>query len=208
MADKRQIKRSIKQLQGIQTWKLVILLILMLFITATFLRINNTGMIARRQAIAAADKTGNIDDITGRVYALQRFSSAHMNASTGVFYLQEQYNRDAQQAIERAASASTENARINAEAEAICKPQFSGWSSAYMQCFLNELSKRPGSETLPEPELPNPALYRYSFVSPRWSPDFAGFSLLISAILTGVIIVRLLSLAILRMLLKHHYREL
>ncbi|MBP6037738.1 MAG: hypothetical protein KA604_00175 [Candidatus Saccharimonas sp.] len=208
MADRRHIGRSIKQLQKVKTWQLALLLVLMLFITATFLRLNNIGMVERRNAVSAADKSGNIEYISARIYDLQRYSAAHMNADTGTFYLQEQYNRDAQKALSDTANSSVESARANAEAEAVCHPQFRGYSSAYMQCFLAELAQYPSAETLPEPKLPDPALYRYGFVSPLWSPDFAGWSVLVCIFIILVIIGRGLSLAILRLLLRRHYQRL
>lgn len=208
MSDRQQVRKSISQLQKVKTWQLLLLLILMLFVAATFLRLNNTGMIERRKAVIAADKAGSVDVITSRLYDLQRWSAAHMNADTGTFYLQEQYNRDAQKAIASSSDLSAASAKANAEAEAVCHPQFRGWSTAYMQCFLAELAKHPTSEKLPEPKLPSPALYQYNFVSPLWSPDFAGWSALACLLIVLVIIGRLMSLGILRLLLRRHYRNL
>ena len=207
--DKRRVKRSIKQLQVIKTWQLIILLVLMLFITATFLRLNNVGMISRRNAVAAADKSGDVDQIQQRLYDLQRYAAGHMNADTGVMYLQEQYNRDVQRQAESASSSgSTKALEIRRQAEEVCRPQFNGWSPAYVQCYVNELNKHPSDEISAQLTPPSSALYRYSFVSPLWSPDFAGFSIVVSLIISLFIFLRLLSLAILRMLLKRHYHEL
>ncbi len=210
MADKRTVRRSIKQLQRVKTWRLVVLLILMLFLTATFLRLNNTGMVARRHAIAAADKSGNVDDIAARIYDLQRYSAAHMNANTGVFYLQEQYNRDVQkQAVDASGSGSARALEIRRAAEDVCKPQFNGWSQAYVRCYVDELNKHPADEIASAKlQLPSAAQYRYSFVSPAWSPDFAGWSIVICFGLLFMIAMRLMSMVVLRLLLKRHYREM
>lgn len=207
MSDRRQVRRSIQQLQKVKTWQLVLLLILMSFVAATFLRMNNTGMVQRRNAVAAADKVGNVPDITARIYDLQRWSAAHMNADSGTFYLQEQYNRDAQRALSQSSDLSAASAQANADAEAVCRPQFNGWSTAYMQCFLAELAKHPSSEKLPEPKLPSPALYRYSFVSPLWSPDFAGWSIIGCLVIIIMIIGRIISLFVLRLMLRRHYQS-
>lgn len=207
--DKRNVRRSIKQLQVIKTWQLIILLVLMLFISATFLRMNNVGMVSRRNAVAAADKSGDIDQIQQRLYDLQRYSAAHMNAETGVMYLQDQYNRDVQRQAESASTTGSAKAlEIRRAADAVCRPQFTGWSPAYVQCYVNELNKHPADEITAQLTPPSSALYRYSFTSPLWSPDFAGFSLLLSALIGLMILLRLLGLAILRLMLKHHYREL
>jgi hypothetical protein len=206
--DKRQVRRSIKQLQLIKTWQLIILLILMLFITATFLRLNNTGMVSRRNAIASADKSGDVDQITQRLYDLQRYSAAHMNADSGVMYLQEQYNRDVQRQAENASQTGTaRDIAIRREAEEVCKPQFNGWSPAYVQCYVNELNKHPSDEVSQQLTPPSSALYKYNFTSPIWSPDFAGISVVITLLILIVIVFRLIGLIILRALLRRHYRE-
>jgi len=206
VTDKHQVKRGIHELQRVKTWQLVILFVLVAFIAATLLRLNNVGMVQRRNAVIAADKNGVIDDIHARLYDLQRYSAAHMNAETGVFYLQEQYNRDTTKALQAAQDANP-NSTANAEAERVCKPQFSGYSTAYLQCFIRELEKYPTSETLPDVKTPNPALYRYSFSSPLWSPDAAGLSIVVGMVILLVIILRLIALSVLHLLLKRSFRD-
>lgn len=207
MTDKRQVRKNIKRLQRVKTWQLLILLILIGFLTATFLRLNNIGMIQRRDAVLAADKVGDDESMVNRLYDLQRYSAAHMNADTGAFYLEQQYKRDAQNAVDAAKNDDNPNGNINVKAEAVCKPQYTVWSTAYVQCFTDELAKYPPS---PDPvenvTLPSPDLYRQNFASPLWSPDFAGWSTLVFIIIIILIITRLASLGVLRLLLKQHYR--
>ncbi len=207
LADKRHIRKGIRRLQRIKTWQLLILLILAGFLAATFLRLNNIGMIQRRDAVLSADKEGDVNVIQSRLYDLQRYVFEHANASTGQFYLEHQYRRDAQKAVDAASSDSNPNGNINAKAEAVCRPQYSVWSPAYVQCFTDELSKYPPS---PDPTqnvtLPRVDLYKKEYVSPLWSPDFAGWSLVVCAVIVLMIITRLISLGILRLLLKRHYR--
>ena len=59
MADKRVARRNLRRLERVKTWQLLILFVLVCFVAATFLRINNVGMIQRRSAVATADKSGN-----------------------------------------------------------------------------------------------------------------------------------------------------
>lgn len=207
LADKRSIGRGIKNLQAVKTWQLAVILVLLLVVAATLLRMNNTGMVAIRNAVLAADKSGDVNALATRMNELRDYSLSHMNATVKPLYLQEQYNRDAQKAINSTADLSGAAADAHAKAEAACHPLYSGWSTNYMNCFLRELAKYPTSDKLPEPNLPNPALYRYSFASPLWSPDFAGWSVLACIILALVIVVRLITLAILRVLLHRRYRE-
>lgn len=209
VADTRRVKQSIRQLQRIKTWQLLILLILMGFVAATFLRLNNIGMIQRRDAVLAADKTGDTSVIQSRLYDLQRYAAAHVNSDTGSFYLEQQYRRDAQRAVDAAKNDDNPNGNINVKAEAVCKPQYTVWSPAYVQCFADELAKYPPS---PDPAqnvtLPSTNLYRYNFASPLWSPDFAGWSVLACAVILLMIVARLISLGILRLLIRRHYKSI
>ncbi|HET8883884.1 MAG TPA: hypothetical protein VFM68_00230 [Candidatus Saccharimonadales bacterium] len=207
MADKRQVRKSIKQLQRIKTWQLLVLLLLMAFVAATFLRLNNIGMSERRDAVMAADKAGDSEVTKSRLYSLQRYVASHMNTNTGPFYLEGQYRRDAQKLVDAAKDSNTSGININALAEQVCRPQYTVWSPAYVQCFADELAKYPPS---PDPvqnvNLPSTELYRYSFAGPTWSPDFAGWSLAICVAIIAMILARLGSLLVLQLLLKHHYR--
>lgn len=196
-----------RQIQRIKTWQLLIILVLSGFVAATFLRLNNIGMAQRRESVLQADKDGRDEDMFNRMLDLQHYVAAHMNADTGQFDLTEQYKRDAQLAINAATNDANPNGNINAKADAVCAPRFDIYSTAYLQCFLDELNKYPAAPELPnEVDLPNPALYRHSFASPLWSPDFAGFSVLIFLFVALVIIGRWLHFGFLHLLLKLRYR--
>lgn len=208
MADKRQVKKTIKQLQRVKTWQLLVILLLMSFVSATFLRLNNIGMSERREAVLNTDKANDDYTLENRLFELQRFSASHMNASTGPFYLQGKYSRDYQKAADRASSKGNPNGNMSAKADAVCKPQFGpAWSLAYVQCFADELAKFPPSK---DPALtitaPQKELYRHDFASPRFSLDFAGWSVVVWMGILLVIIARLVTLVVLRMLLKRRYR--
>lgn len=210
MADKRQVKRSIKQLQRVKTWQLVLLLILSLLLTATLLRLNNIGMIERRTAVLNADEQG-IDEITqARLFDLQRYSAAHMNANSGPIYLEAQYKRDIKKAADALVNANT-NKTIQDRKFAYdeCAKQFSAYSYPWTLCIGEKLSERAGNTGANvDTGLPNAELYRHEYTSPTWSPDFAGFSIILSGIIALAIVLRLAGLAILRLLLRRHYKSI
>lgn len=205
--DKRRVKKTIRQLQRVKTWQLLVLLLLVGFIAATFLRLNNIGMVQRRDAVLAADQAGDEEVTLSRLYDLQRYAASHMNADTGPLYLENQYRRDVEKIVKAASEDSNAQGNIHVKADAVCRPQYTVWSQAYVQCFTDELAKYPPS---PDPAqnvtLPSTSLYRHDFASPLWSADFAGWSVLVMAVIFLMIIVRLIGLAVLRLLLKHHYR--
>lgn len=203
VADKKQVRRGIRQLQYLKTWQLVILLVLVGFIASTFLRLNNIGMVQRRDAVAQADKAGDIAAIQARLFDLQRYVSSHMNSTMGDIYLEHQYKRDTENAISIASGASGSSGNIYKQAQDVCAPKFRGYSQAYLQCTLDYLSQFTQSEDpVTNAKLPKADAYRYSFVSPLWSPDFAGFSVLAWLVIVLLIIARLAALFTLKMMLK------
>jgi hypothetical protein len=208
VADKSRVRRSINQLQRVKTWQLVVLLIIASFMAATFLRLNNIGMIERRSAVLAADDAGTGDATINRLYDLQRYVSAHMNTDMGKgLYLEASYKRDIQKADDAAAADLNNNGNIYKKAQDICAPKFTRYSTAYLQCTLGELGKYPAAgDLISSVNYPKPDSYLHVFVSPLWSPDFAGWSVLLCVALILMIVARLVSLLILRIILHRHYK--
>lgn len=210
MADKKQVKYSIKQLQRVKTWQLVILLIFAIFVTLTFLRLNNIGMVERRSAVTSADEAGNPDAVISRLYDLQRYVSSHMNTDMGKgIYLQASYKRDVQKAYNVASADENPNGNIYKKAQEVCAPRFTLWSPAYVQCTFGELSKYPAADDLAGAvKLPPADMYLHVFASPLWTPDFAGWSLVVCIVIALVIIARTASLGVLRLMLARHYKSI
>jgi hypothetical protein len=209
VTDKRRVRHTIQSLQRIKTWQLVILLILAAFLSATFLRLNNIGMVQRRAAVISADTNGDPIEISNRLLELQRFVTAHMNTDMGRgVYLEASYKRDYQKAEDAAGDGSNPNGNIYKKAQDVCAPKFTRYSNAYLQCTLTELQKYPAGGSLESQVTLNQNLYVHSYISPIWSPDFAGFTLLVTGLIALVIVVRLLSLLVLRIMLRWHYRSI
>jgi len=207
--DKKQVRRNIKRLQRARTWHLVILLILMSFVSATFLRLNNIGMIERRAAVITADGVGNNETTQNRLYDLQRYVSAHMNTDMGKgVYLESAYNRDYNALLLKVSNDSNSNGNIYKKAQDVCAPQFDFYSSAYLQCTLNELAKYPASTSLINSVNLSPSTYLHVFSSPLWSSDFAGWSLVVCVVILIMIIARLTSVGVLRLLLRYQYKSI
>lgn len=208
MAQRRGVRRTIKSLQRVKTWQLVILLVLMGFVSATFLRLNNVGMMQRREAVINADKQGDGETTRGRLLDLQHYTSSHMNTGQNDVYLASQYERDKAALIQQASTNNESGEVINQKVDAICKPQFSGYNQGYVDCFAREYAKyAPGSDPVSQVKMPDPDRYRFVFVSPLWSPDFAGFSLLMCAFIVLLIVGRTISLMVLRLLLRYRYQD-
>jgi len=203
------VRRTIKDLQRVKTWQLLVLLVLAGFISATFLRLNNIGMVERRAAVVAADDVGNETETIKRLYDLQHYVSSHMNTDLGKgVYLESTYQRDSQAVLNAAAGDQNPNGNIYKKAQEVCAPRFSHYSTAYLQCTTSELAKYPAAGNLiQDVHLPSVSSYLHDYESPVWSPDFAGWSLVISGVIALMIVVRLVGLAVLKLLLNKHYRS-
>lgn len=208
MTDKRHVRQSLKRLRQVGTWKLLIMLLLVGMVCATLLRINNNGMVERRNAVMQADRSGDETALRNNLFALQRYASAHMNAGSGVIYLEESYKRDTQKAFQAAQASMSSNNNPLALADATCKSRFSGWSQAYVHCVAAEQAKYPAAANYVQFVPPSSELYRHEFISPVWSIDFAGFSVVLVGVITGVILLRLIGILILKALLRKHYSSI
>lgn len=210
MSDRKKLYDRLKDIQRIHTWQLVILLILSLFISATLLRMNNIGMVERRAAVISADEQGDKEVVIQRLYDLQTYVAAHMNTDLGKgVSLEKTYNKDLLDWKSKQYGDSNPNGNIFVKAQEVCAPQFSSWSLAYVTCVDNELSKYPAaSEGGDEPGKPRAETYIYSFSSPIWTPDLAGWSVLISFAITLVIIGRLVTIGALHLMLRRRYKNI
>lgn len=212
----RQLRRGIRRLERVKTWQLVVLLVMVGFVAATFLRLNNIGMIERRAAVEAADREGDRVNLEARLYDLQRYVSSHMNADPGRIALDQTYQRDNQRHKDDYAKriAGRPESDVFQQAEAVCGPQAraQGWrwpDIRYAQCMDAELAKHPAGVAVSQQFRPlPPEPYYQTFSSPLWSPDFAGWSVLLTGVIAGLIVLRLATSALLRLLLYRHYRRI
>jgi len=145
---------------------------------------------------------------------LQRYVSAHMNANPEKIALEGLYQRDSQKAKEaaQAAGSNNPNGNVYQKAADVCDPigKAQGWrwpDPRYIACVDTELSKFPATNgPAASIQLPDVSMYYHSFISPMWSPDFAGWSVVVCLIIIIMIVARIFSLIILRALLKRHYQ--
>lgn len=226
---KRKIKQFLKKVRGIQTWKMFLVLILLLFVAATCLRIDHLRMMEIKEAVLAADEEGDDEKIAEKLKELRDFAATHIVVNiveengnqkitfgTGVFYLENQYLRAANAALEKAereSSDSNPNGNVYAAATAVCKPIAiaNGWewnSEGYLNCMTSEIAKYPTTDSLEvKADIPSTELYRHEFVSPVWTFSVSGIMILIILVLIVVIFTRVViwaTLRIMMILLKNH----
>jgi hypothetical protein len=212
MANKRSVKRDLWRLNHVKTWQLIVMFLLMAFVSATLLRLNNVGMVERRDAVKQADAEGDQYAVADRLYDLQRYSASHMNANTGEIYLNTLYTLKVEEVTKEAEEANARSSITSAEllrrAYETCKNRYPGYSLAYTLCVGEEQAKIPANTIgVTKIEFPKPSLYRHSFISPVWSPDYAGWSVLVTLLIGVAVIVRFLLGVYLRWQLHRRYQS-
>lgn len=192
-------------LLNIPIWQLIAILLIAIFLFATFLRLNNVGAVERRRAVIVADEQGVSSNTLNALYELQRYTSSHMNAD-GIpeVYLKHQYERDVQKIYDEYASDENPNGNIFAKADAECKKRYSEYSTAYVQCVASEQEKYAPSDNLSMiAELPSADNYRHAFAAPLWSPDFAGWTFVFVVFVVILVVTRICYRSLLYFLLKN-----
>lgn len=229
---KNRLKEALRNIFRVRTWKLILILIPLLFIAATLLRFDHLEMVALRDQVIKADEEGSEEDILTALNQLKDFTLTHivvnvyeengvekLSFGTGPFYLENQYVKKAQEELAKA-EASLENAGVNPngnvfkKAAEVCDAlgiQYGwGYSAPYINCMQEELAKYPAMDEIEdykEAMIPSTALYRQDFASPIWYPCWSGIIILVCIILIIVIFIRFLIWVCLRIALffaKNH----
>ncbi len=181
--DKRQLYHLWKRMQGISPWYFLAAAVLCGAIGVFALRANNLYMAKLRDAVYTADKNGS--GVTEALQKLQVYVSGHMNTnlSSGPnspyppIQLQYTYDRAVQAAGDAASAA---NSRIYNDAQHYCEQTIpNGFSGSYRISCVQTYIDQHGVKL---PTIPD-SMYKFDFLSPSWSPDFAGWSLLATVLL-------------------------
>lgn len=217
-------KRGLSKIKfKLKTWQLLLILIPLLFLDATLLRIDHIRMTELRDAVLAADEAEDDAKISETLEALKNFTFSNIVINvidnngeqevifgTGPFYLEHQYLRMANAALEKAeqelSDDSNPNGNIYAMASSVCQPLAIqngwGWDDAnYINCMMAEINKYPASDNIEEQiiaKLPSTELFRKSYASPLWIPSFTGIMLLITLIIIVVIFIRVIIWIVIR----------
>lgn len=167
----------------------LIIFVLSVPLTAYLLRQNNLTMIELRDIVLQVDRdTGDINEVAPHLENLGNYILNHMNTDAGKVELPGTFNSAVERIRKRAEASGSVNSAIYAQAQDRCEdPNI--LLTARAQCVQDFVvsNAKPGTDVI-ELEFPDKTLYSYSFASPTWSPDVAGFSLLIS-VMSFVVLV-------------------
>lgn len=215
-----------KTFKAVRTWQLILIFVPLVFFTATLLRFDHLRMASLKEAVMQADAEGNDAEIERTLTELRDFTYSHTIINvmenngtqeiifgTGPFYLEQQYIRAANAAIDAASNQlvddSNPNGNIYAAVAAICQPQAiaNGWAwsdQPYLDCWTSELAKYPESDNLDShltAKVPSTELYRYNYASPIFTLTPAGIAIIVCIVLAIIIVIRILIWCVLQIAL-------
>ena len=190
--DKRSAHHTWTKIRWLKPWYFAVLALIATATCVFALRANNEHMVTLRNDVYSADK--NNGDVTGALKNLQAYVTTHMNTNlssgpSSVYppiQLKYTYER-----LVKAQQAAQSNSQLYTAAQHYCEKldpvDFSGHNR--VPCIEKYVETHGGAkpQTIPD------ALYKFDFVSPRWSPDLTGWSMLAAIILWLLFVASLLT---------------
>lgn len=187
--NKRTIHHLLTRLRPIKTWYFLATCLVFATISVLALRNNYATMVDLRNDVYAADK--NDADVLGSLNRLRAYVNTHMNtdlaSSNGIYppihltYTYERLKKAEQDKVNDA------NSKIYTEAQKYCENLFPGsFSGGPRVPCIEQYVKDHGSNVKTIPD----SLYKFNFASPTWSPDLAGWSMVISCLFLVLAVIR------------------
>lgn len=189
---KKHIKRTAEAawaLWGSLSLGAILIIVAVGAVTSIYgLRSNNLTMVELRNDVFIADKEDG--DIEGALVDLRAHVISHMNTDLNrdsafaiegekPIQLVNKYYRDAVTGYQEALVGNPAYIATLTAAQTVCEsPQVP--ASERLSCIGGQISAT-ASPTFPSLEPPSKDLYVFDFESPRWSPDIAGFGIVLFA---------------------------
>ena len=174
-------------------WGLLIISGCLFLVSAVALRANNQNMIKLREAVFVADEKNG--DIEGALKNLREYVYAHMNTDLAAgnnavrppIQLKYTYDRLVQAEL---ANRGGEEGDLYTKAQDYCeRTRPNGLSGRNRLDCVQQYVDQHGLGQMPEVSIPED-LYKFDFVSPRWSADLAGLSLVFAFIFLGLFLIK------------------
>ncbi len=203
--NKRRLHHVWRTFRLIKPWYFLVLAVIFGLIAVVALRANNQHMAHLREAVYTADKEDG--DVQTALKNLQAYVTAHMNTSlttgnTAVYppiQLQYTYQRLVQA---QSASQQSANSDLYTQAQNYCQAlnskDFSGRNR--VPC-IEQYVQDHGVKISTESSI-SPSLYQFDFVAPKWSPDLAGWSLVLAFLFAFLAVAKFIADRLLRGYLK------
>ena len=177
--NKRHLHHVWRFYRRIKPWHFIVIAVVFGAISLVSLRSNNQQMVKLRDAVYTADKDNG--DVETALHDLRQYIYGHMNTSLASgpnavhppIQLKYTYER-LQQA--QADTLGQGDSGLYKEAQAACEAQTS-IGREVIRC-IQEYAVAHGADFTPIPD----SLYKFDFTAAKWSPDLAGWSLVVTTL--------------------------
>lgn len=153
------------------------------------LRSNYSKMTELRNEVAVADQQNG--DVEKALQELRKHVISHMNTNLSSgnaaikppIQLKYRYERLQAQDTERVKAYNTQ---VNNDGTTLCTQKFpeSGYNPPRVQCLQDYVAQKSiASSSISD------SLYKFDFISPKWSPDLAGISLFVSILSMSIFVL-------------------
>lgn len=186
---KRHLHHILVRLRSVRAWYFVAAIAVSASIAVIALRQNNITAVNLRDNVLVVDEKNG--DVEGALRELREHVYSHMNSNLAVpggAYppVQLKYRYERLQAVEKE-RVTTVNDKLYTEAQGYCEAQIpAGRSLNRIQCIQDYITNKGAAaqQTVPD------SLYKFDFVPPAWSPDLAGWMLVLTFLLVLTLLVR------------------
>ncbi len=202
--NKRRLHHIWVKIKPVSYWYFLAAFIISATVAVGALRGNNLTVIKLRNHLNTVDQQNG--DVSGALNNLRQYVYAHMNTNLAsgpnAIYPPIQLKYTYQRLVTaEEASANASNSKIYTDAENYCQQLIpNGFSGRGRVPCIESYVTSHGSSVQSIPA----ALYEFDFVSPFWSPDLAGWSIIVSFIFLLLFIIRFTLEKWLKHSLKHH----
>lgn len=191
--NKRRLHHILVALRPISYWYFVVLFVMSSGVAVYALRQNNLTALRLRDKVLEVDK--NNGDVETALRELREYIYGHMNArltsDNGIYPpIQLKYRYERLQATEKQ-RVTNANAGLYNQAQVSCEARFPEGLSGRnrIPCIQEYIDSHGGVK---EQAIPD-ALYKFDFLAPAWSPDLAGWSLVVAALALLLLVTRVLA---------------
>lgn len=189
--DKKWFKHFYKFLKHVNLWAFLAVAMVSAVVCVFSLRSNNVKALELRDKVVQVDKDNG--DIEKALRELREYMYGHMNTNLASgsnaikppIQLKYRYERLVKAEQDKLGAA---NVQIYNDAQVDCERRYPTglYGSGRIPCVTEYISTHTSEKPADIPA----SLYKFDFVSPVWSPDLAGWSLVIASISFALFVVR------------------
>ncbi len=192
--DKRYLHHLWTRIRPVKTWWFLAGLVLCAAICGLALRHNYATMVKLRTQVYTAD--ANNVDVVGALDRLRAYVNTHMNTNLetgdGVYppiQLTHTYDRLKKAESDRVSAATQQ---VYTDAQHYCEGLYPANQSISGRLRVPCIEQYVKDHVVVAKTIPD-ALYKFSFATPRWSPDAAGIFLVLSIVFLALTVLRFIA---------------